>query len=1046
MADKKILSLDGQKHLYVKLATLFETLSPEDITSILNSLGLDAVLDENGDLIPAYTLSISSNKPNYIVDNFDIKLTAKMYNYFQDVSDLVTTWKWERDSGNTTEDIAWARNKTTKVLNLTREDFTDRFNSRDVIFKLTGTIKGKEVTDTIEFSRFQTFSKVQIEASATAFVEVSPTSIKFNYNTNIEVQQVRWFLDDNFKSSSKEYVLAYTEVPLKGAATVKIEVTEKGSNKVYTDTITIPRVGNGSDGEDGVGVPGTTFYTWIKYAEGPNGEFMNEYPFKPDGTAREYIGMAYNKLTPKESDNPADYIWSKYIGEDGIPGENGYVWLKYSIWDKGRDPSGDVDMYDTPFIIKPNGEREDMVYLGIAYNKQEKLESWIPEDYAWSKIKGEDGRTPFTLDLSNDNVTIPVSSSGTPGSTSFDLAKTDIVLYYGNDIVSQEEYTLQLTPINVTINTSNNNHSIKVVSMVADAGEVKITAFPKDNPVAPALATATFSITRVKGTAIYEIIPSVSTIKVVNNIGSSQTTVPTSVNVKVMKNTGDSVVQTLEGTLSYRYIYTSTVGTEDDGDEAHLVESGTIINVNNAGDPLFLELNYFHPTTGYKVDKETIPFVRDGVAGNSQEMRFRRTKTDSIYPSLEKTNPNPPGWTIDMPAASDNAKVLWMTKATKTGTGTLIGEWTDPVIFMGLPGQDGQDGPPGISGTTGPSPRTFEWVPGKPYQYGGGFIDYAYYRGNTVNVNDPARGWYTVKIPAGHTKDEYNETPHIEIANSAGSPDTSRFDKAPFSDVMTFSTIIAEQANLAGFVFRNQVLTSQASGYQTCTTTNDRGPFPNLTLDGQNGIIKFLERLVLDSSGITMKDDCGRPRMLFKWDNGAPMLEFRDETGKVTWKAGQGGYIYIGTTEASWSSVFAQLTSIPIGSTPSVSDIPITSFRDKVCTSCNGYEYFGFGSGHIEDIVGYEYIDSQPPTSPENNHKIFTSKSLSASKIQDGWYITYYSFYSGYFNSPDTSRNIVSCTFTKYINGLEVESKIVERSIAGMSIWPCGSHGTPSCI
>jgi len=38
-----------------------------------------------------------------------------------------------------------------------------------------------------------------------------------------------------------------------------------------------------------------------------------------------YIGFAYNKEVPTESNNPADYQWSKYKGDDGKDGTDGAI-------------------------------------------------------------------------------------------------------------------------------------------------------------------------------------------------------------------------------------------------------------------------------------------------------------------------------------------------------------------------------------------------------------------------------------------------------------------------------------------------------------------------------------------------------------------------------------------------------------------------------------------------------------------------------------------------------------------------------------------------
>ena len=74
-------------------------------------------------------------------------------------------------------------------------------------------------------------------------------------------------------------------------------------------------------GEDGIpGTPGEngeTLYTWIKYATDASGSGMSD---SPEGCS--YIGIAYNKKSPEESDSPTDYAWSLIQGEAGIGVEN----------------------------------------------------------------------------------------------------------------------------------------------------------------------------------------------------------------------------------------------------------------------------------------------------------------------------------------------------------------------------------------------------------------------------------------------------------------------------------------------------------------------------------------------------------------------------------------------------------------------------------------------------------------------------------------------------------------------------------------------------
>lgn len=74
------------------------------------------------------------------------------------------------------------------------------------------------------------------------------------------------------------------------------------------------------------GVPGTpgtdgqTYYTWIKYSQNANGVPMTD---APDANTQ-YIGISPNRDTATESTNAADYTWSKFKGDQGIPGVNNF--------------------------------------------------------------------------------------------------------------------------------------------------------------------------------------------------------------------------------------------------------------------------------------------------------------------------------------------------------------------------------------------------------------------------------------------------------------------------------------------------------------------------------------------------------------------------------------------------------------------------------------------------------------------------------------------------------------------------------------------------
>lgn len=123
-------------------------------------------------------------------------------------------------------------------------------------------------------------------------------------------------------------------------------------------------------GEDGM-----SLYTWIKYADTPTTGMSDS----PDG--KQYMGIAYNKTTPEESTRYEDYTWSRITGEGipGAPGEDGktlYTWVRYADDAQGTGISDD-----------PTGKN----YIGLAYNKETPTESNDPEDYTWSLFRGPQG-------------------------------------------------------------------------------------------------------------------------------------------------------------------------------------------------------------------------------------------------------------------------------------------------------------------------------------------------------------------------------------------------------------------------------------------------------------------------------------------------------------------------------------------------------------------------------------------------------------------------------------------------------------------------------
>ena len=145
------------------------------------------------------------------------------------------------------------------------------------------------------------------------------------------------------------------------------------------------------------GDPGIPSYTWVKYGTSAAGAGLtNTYTV---GTTK-YIGMAFNKTTPTETEVAGDYIWSKIEGDPGLPS---YTWVKYGTSAAG---AGLTNTY-TPGVTP---------YVGHAFNKTTATETDVAGDYIWSRLEGYTGqsvKTVFLFDhVAEGQAVLAVNSSG----------------------------------------------------------------------------------------------------------------------------------------------------------------------------------------------------------------------------------------------------------------------------------------------------------------------------------------------------------------------------------------------------------------------------------------------------------------------------------------------------------------------------------------------------------------------------------------------------------------------------------------------------------
>jgi phage minor structural protein len=150
----------------------------------------------------------------------------------------------------------------------------------------------------------------------------------------------------------------------------------------------------GAPGEDG-----QPTYTWLKYADNANGLKMSDVP-----TGKPYLGVAHNKTTAVESNEPTDYKWSLIKGEKGESGPQGPQGLQGIQGSKGDEgipgPAGADGKTSYTHIAYADSEdgsvnfsvsdSTNKLYIGM-YTDFVEADSINPADYKWTLIKGADG-------------------------------------------------------------------------------------------------------------------------------------------------------------------------------------------------------------------------------------------------------------------------------------------------------------------------------------------------------------------------------------------------------------------------------------------------------------------------------------------------------------------------------------------------------------------------------------------------------------------------------------------------------------------------------
>ncbi len=197
----------------------------------------------------------------------------------------------------------------------------------------------------------------------------------------------------------------------------------------------------------------------------------------------------------------------------------------------------------------------------------------------------------------------------------------------------------------------------------------------------------------------------------------------------------------------------------------------------------------------------------NGTDGNYVEMRYAKNGSPTAAPSIDLTSATPSGWSIS-PPSTGIAEYLWMTKCVKTASGELVTNWTTPVRLKGDKGEDGN------------SPAMV---------FRGEYNESETYYGNKYRLDcvKYEEAYYIARIDAG----TFSGT--IPTDSNKWNPFGATFDS------VATQLLLAENANIAGWIFRNGRLESEV---------RDKNGDPMAYLNGKTGEMRLRGTMQLSTA------------------------------------------------------------------------------------------------------------------------------------------------------------------------------------------------------
>lgn len=435
-----------------------------------------------------------------------------------------------------------------------------------------------------------------------------------------------------------------------GFAYNKTTATE--SNVASDYTWALIKGEDGSQGPPGVqgpkGEDGETTYTWVKYSANSDGSGLTNLP---QGNTK-YIGIATNKTTPTESNNPSDYTWSKFVGEDGVGIQS--ITEYYTVHTAGTGITAGGTGWSTSVPTMTETNRYLWNYERIVYTNGSSIDLDARVIGVFGQ-RGNTGSTGTSIDKIEEFYLTTSSASGVTTSTSGWSTNLTAPTPTNKYIWNYERITYK-NP------TSTEDKAPRIIGVYGDAGP--------EGPRGPQGATGERGPRGDTGTSV-------------TGVTEYYLASSTSTGVTTSTNGWSTEMQTMTTTNRYLWNY----------EKIHFSDGTTQDTL-----PVIMGI---HGTTGQTGETgRSITGITNYYLATSASSGVTRSTT---------------GWTTSMQPTTNTNKYLWNYERVTWSSGTTT-TYVEPIIIgvhgevgpKGDKGDTGDRGPKGETGSSGPKGDTGE--------------------------------------------------------------------------------------------------------------------------------------------------------------------------------------------------------------------------------------------------------------------------------------------------------------------------------------------------